>query len=69
MCVRTYVLEFFFSHFVCVDVLPASISALYECNTRRGQKAASDFLGLELQMVSCGNEICVLWKYSLGYYP
>lgn len=36
-----------------IDILPAYISALYGCSSRRGQKKISDFLGLELQIVLC----------------
>lgn len=40
-------------HIMCIDILPAHLSALSGCSPRRGQKKTSDSLGLELQIRSC----------------
>ena len=60
-------------YLMCMNILPACvyICVSHVCSDHKGQKRASDFLGLKLKMaVNChigaGNQRLVLWKSSQG---
>lgn len=47
-------LKFIFNLFMCMGVLPVSMSVHHFCSSHRGQKMVSGPLELELQMVVSG---------------